>query len=145
MYGIVRFWKPKKKAKIKLLDSFLKTDSQLSRWLPVFLWASVMFMFSATPSLHASDLFVKDYIIKKSAHITEYAILYTLIYRATKKNFILAFVLTVLFSASDEFHQRFVIGRTSSVLDLGFDLTGDNIAAYILWKLSHIHRKKQKS
>lgn len=108
------------------------------------MWALVIFTFSAMPSLHASELFVQDYVIKKSAHIIEYAILFTLIYRATKKKFMLSFMLTILFSISDEFHQSFVLGRTSSTLDLGFDLTGANIAAYILWKLPLIRKKKQK-
>ncbi|MEK7580927.1 MAG: VanZ family protein [Patescibacteria group bacterium] len=116
----------------------------LKNWLPVFLWAAIIFYFSAFKQPKVSEFFIWDYVVKKIAHITEYAILYTLIYRATKRNLILAYIITISYAATDEFHQSFVLGRTATPLDLGFDASGANIATYLLWKLKQIRRKKAR-
>lgn len=115
-----------------------------SRWLPVFLWALVIFALSSIEQVTVSQFFIWDFIAKKTAHVTEYTIFYLLLFRATKKNFLLSHVLTILYAISDEIHQSFVPGRTAAWYDLGFDLTGANIAAYILWKLSQTQSKKPK-
>jgi hypothetical protein len=112
-----------------------KYKSALVKWLPVFLWAAVIFTFSSIPQIKISEFFIWDFIAKKIAHVSEYAILYALIFRATKGNYLASFILTMLYAVSDEFHQSFVPGRTARFFDLGFDLTGANIAAYIIWKL----------
>ncbi len=121
-----------------------KVINLLLNWLPVFLWAALIFHLSSIKQAKVSDFFVWDYVVKKTAHVTEYAILYGLIYRATKKNFILAYILTILYACTDEFHQSFIIGRTATPLDLGFDASGANIASYLLWKLKQIRLKKAK-
>lgn len=105
------------------------------RWLPVFLWAIAIFALSSIEQITVSQFFVWDFIAKKAAHIAEYAILFVLVFRATQNNWFISFVLTMFYATSDEFHQSFVPGRTATVLDLGFDLTGVNIAAYLIWKL----------
>ncbi len=56
----------------------------LNRWLPPFIWAVVIFLFSSYPTTRASEIHWKDFIVKKTAHIVEYAILTTLSYRALK-------------------------------------------------------------
>ena len=53
----------------------------LTVWLPVFAWAAVIFAFSSIPSL-SSGLGEWDTVLRKGAHITEYAILGALLYRA---------------------------------------------------------------
>jgi len=116
----------------------------LSLWLPVFLWAFLIFFLSSQPTLKISEFFIWDFIAKKIAHLFVYAVLFTLILRATNRNWIISFVLTMSYALSDEYHQSFVQGRTASLLDLGFDLSGANIAAYIAWKLRPIHREKPK-
>jgi len=42
-----------------------------SRWLPVLVWAGVIFAFSSIPSLN-SGLGTWDYVLRKGAHTTEY-------------------------------------------------------------------------
>ena len=121
-----------------------KIDSAIGRWLPVFLWAAVIFAFSSITQIKVSEFFIWDFIAKKIAHISEYAILFALIFRATKGNFLSSFILTMLYAGSDEFHQSFVPGRSSAFYDLGFDLTGANIASYILWKLQQTPKNKPK-
>ena len=118
--------------------------SSLGRWLPVFLWAAVIFAFSTIPQIKVSQFFLWDFIAKKTAHVSEYAILFALIFRATKGSWILSFLATMLYAVSDEFHQSFVPGRTATFFDLGFDLTGANIASYIIWKLKHARHEKPK-
>lgn len=51
----------------------------------------------------------------------------------------------MLYAVSDEIHQKFVPGRTSSIYDLGFDISGANIAGYILWKSGLFPKKKRKN
>ena len=72
-------------------------------------------------------------IISNLAHIPAYALL-TLLWlksfvgtRLGKHSFVvnsLVLVGLVLFAISDEFHQSFVPGRTSSFMDIGLDLLG---------------------
>ena len=112
-------------------------------WLPVFLWASVIFFFSSLPQQTTSQVFIIDFVIKKIAHLSEYAILYALLYRSTQKKLILSFILTIIYAATDEIHQSFVPGRTAKLYDVvGFDLAGASIAAFLLWKLKPPHPGK---
>jgi VanZ family protein len=93
-----------------------------SRWLPVLVWAAVIFAFSSIPSLN-SGLGGWDYVLRKCAHMTEYAILAILLVRATA-SYAWAFALAVAYAASDEFHQLFVRGRHGSPIDVGIDAVG---------------------
>lgn len=130
-----------KKIKLKTKKRYFKL---ITNWLPVVLWAAVIFYFSSLKQIKVSDFLFWDFLPKKIAHVAEYAILYALIYRATNKNFIIAYILTVLFAATDEFHQTFVPGRTGTPLDLGFDSSGANISAYLIWKLKQNLPKRAK-
>ena len=124
----------------------MKSDSQsifLGRWLPVFLWAGVIFALSSISQITVAEFFLWDFAAKKVAHLTEYAVLYALLLRATKKNWVLSFVLTMIYASSDEIHQSFVPGRNAAVYDLAFDFSGAAISAYIIWKLRQIRPKKQ--
>jgi VanZ family protein len=93
-----------------------------SRWLPVLVWAGVIFAFSSIPALN-SGLGGWDYVLRKGAHMTEYAILAVLLVRATG-SYAWAFGFTVAYAASDEVHQIFVRGRHGSPLDVGIDAVG---------------------
>jgi VanZ family protein len=93
-----------------------------SRWLPVVLWAAVIFAFSSVPSLN-SGLGTWDTILRKGAHMTEFAILAVLLVRATG-SFGWAFGLALAYAASDEVHQLFVRGRHGSPVDVAIDAVG---------------------
>jgi VanZ family protein len=93
-----------------------------SRWLPVLVWAGVIFAFSSIPSLN-SGLGTWDYVLRKLAHTAEYAILAVLLVRATG-SYAWAFALTVAYAASDEVHQLFVRGRHGSPVDVAIDSLG---------------------
>ena len=108
-----------------------------SRWLPVLVWAGVIFAFSSIPSLN-SGLGTWDYVLRKGAHMTEYAILAVLLVRATR-SYMWAFVLAVAYAGSDEFHQTFVRGRHGTPIDVGIDAVGALIGL-VLWR-SKIRRR----
>jgi VanZ family protein len=101
-----------------------------SRWLPVLVWAGVIFAFSSIPSLN-SGLGTWDYVLRKGAHMTEYAILAVLLVRATG-SLAWAFAFTVAYAASDEVHQLFVRGRHGSPVDVAIDSVGALIGLTLL-------------
>lgn len=83
--------------------------------------------------------------IRKLAHITEYTILAAAVYLMfvlwTNRRILLYFV-TVLFSliyaATDEFHQLFVKGRSGSFSDVCVDAIGVTIGAMIMLAIDNI-------
>jgi len=115
----------------KITYSLLFMRKFIKNWLPVFLWASLIFYLSSQPGLKSGFPWPYDFILRKLAHITEYAILFLLIIRAfknynlsIKKALFWAFILTILYALSDEYHQAFVAERVSSLTDLSFDSFG---------------------
>ncbi len=85
-------------------------------------WAAVIFAFSSIPSL-SSGLGSWDLLLRKLAHVTEYAILGALLLRATRRPG-LALGLAGLYAISDEVHQHFVEGRHAAVVDVVIDTSG---------------------
>jgi VanZ family protein len=106
----------------------------VSRWLPVLVWAGVIFALSSIPSL-SSGLGNWDYVLRKGAHMTEYAILAGLLVRATG-SYAWAFGLAVAYAATDELHQTFVRGRHGSPIDLGIDAVGALVGLGV-WRRAH--------
>jgi VanZ family protein len=98
------------------------TSRTLTHWLPVLLWAALIFTLSSVPDL-SSGLGGWDLFLRKAAHVTEYAILALLLARALHRE-VPALVLGVLYAASDEFHQSFVRGRHGAPLDVAIDSVG---------------------
>jgi VanZ family protein len=114
----------------------------LSLWLPVILWAFVIFLLSSKPAVSVSEIDVTDFIIKKCAHIVEYAIFSTLLYRALyagdvnkRKAGVYSILIALFYGLSDEFHQSFTPGRDPKLRDVFFDITGAIIAVYSIWNL----------
>jgi VanZ family protein len=97
----------------------------LALWLPVVAWAAVIFAFSSIPSL-STGLGTWDLVLRKCAHVTEYAILAFLFARALERE-APAWLATVAYAATDELHQHFVRGRHSSPVDVAIDAAGATI------------------
>jgi VanZ family protein len=91
-------------------------------WVPVLVWAAVIFAFSSIPSL-STGLGFWDLLLRKLAHATEYAILGALLLRALERPLV-AFAVADAYAATDELHQHFVRGRHASVVDVGIDAVG---------------------
>jgi VanZ family protein len=90
-------------------------------WLPIAAWAALIFTLSSIPSLH-SGLGTGDLILRKCAHVTEYAILTFLLRRALATPW--AAAAAFLYACSDEFHQSFVVGREGRPRDVAIDTIG---------------------
>ena len=122
-------------------------------WLPILLWLGVMFVGSTNlmsaehtsryivpfllwlkPGMSPHTIWIILVFVRKCAHVTEYAVLALLLWRAfrsvpalhTKTSMVYGVVLMgcALFAASDEFHQTFVKSRTPSVRDVLLDISG---------------------
>ncbi|HBL52297.1 MAG: hypothetical protein A3D24_00830 [Candidatus Blackburnbacteria bacterium RIFCSPHIGHO2_02_FULL_39_13] len=122
-------------------------------WIPVLFWAGVIYSFSTLQVEPASTISWQDFVVKKSAHLVEYAILFLLSYRAllnttklsrTKSAFI-AFLIALLYGASDEIHQSFTPGRGPNVRDVLIDGLGAGIAWFGLWKYLPVWPRRLKN
>jgi VanZ family protein len=91
-------------------------------WLPVALWAGLIFGLSSIPSL-STGLGTWDTVLRKGAHMAEYAVLAALLWRALRRE-VAALLVAVAYAATDELHQTFVRGRHGSPVDVAVDGIG---------------------
>ena len=151
----------------------LKLRIFLKYWLPPLAWMLLIFTGSSdAKSFQHSSLFVEPflrwlfphmtpahveeihYFIRKCAHLTEYAVLALLFWRAVRrpvKNDYrpwswseagVALLLVFLYSASDEFHQRFVPTRTPLVSDTLIDTCGGAAGLFALWIFGRLRKRR---
>ncbi|HJT46130.1 MAG TPA: VanZ family protein [Chthoniobacterales bacterium] len=131
----------------------MKTVHFVKYWMPAIVWMALIFLGSTDmlsaehtsrflvpflrwldPHITWATLSFVQTIIRKAGHVTEYAILAALLWRAvrgatvwTSKQWILfamTWVLCAIFAATDEFHQSYVPSRTSSFHDVLIDICG---------------------
>jgi VanZ family protein len=102
-------------------------------WLPVVAWAAVIFVFSSIPSL-SSGLGTWDAFLRKGAHVTEYAVLGGLLYRALGRE-ALTLAAGIAYAATDELHQHFVRGRHASPVDVAIDAVGIAVGMLVWLKV----------
>ena len=113
------------------LRAFGARHRGLSLWVPVAVWAVVIFVLSSIPGL-GTGLGGWDLVLRKVGHAGEFAVLGVLLARALGSAW-LAFVVGVLYAVSDEVHQMFVSGRTGSPLDVAIDTVGVGLGV-VLWR-----------
>jgi VanZ family protein len=111
----------------------MQASRALSLWLPVIVWAAVIFTFSSIPSL-GTGLGVWDTILRKGAHMTEYAILGLLLLRALGRE-LPALTIGIAYAITDELHQHFVRGRHASPIDVLIDTAGLAIGIFLVRRL----------
>ena len=58
--------------------------ARLNLWLPVVLWAALIFTFSSIPSL-GTGLGTWDLVLRKLAHAAEFGVLGALLFRALRR------------------------------------------------------------
>lgn len=119
-----------------------KIYNYMRYYLPVLLWAMVVFLFSSYPTNQASEIHWQDFAIKKTAHMVEYAVFSILVFRALVNTGMertsalkYALLFSVLYGTTDEYHQSFTPGREPHVRDIIFDTIGASLATYYIWKL----------
>jgi VanZ family protein len=94
---------------------------------PIALMA-VIFFFSAQEDLN-SGLGTIDYVLRKCVHMTEYALLWLLWWRALGRGSPWpAIAIAIAYAATDEYHQTFVEGRHGTPVDVCIDAVGVTIA-----------------
>src|SRR6266516_3857362 len=100
-------------------------------WLPLVLWLGVIFL-GSTDLMSAEH--TSRFIVRKCAHVSEYAVLALLLLRAAICMTNLKRPMSILYpsvwvaclfvAATDEFHQTFVAPRGASVRDIMIDSGG---------------------
>jgi len=151
-------------AQIRLSFRVQKVRLFLRYWLPVLLWASVICSFSSDqhsqehtsrffeplihwlfPHLPQDQVEAIHHVFRKCGHLSEFAILALLCWRAVRQpdrsqprpwvwaEAGLAVAVVFMVAASDELHQTFVPGRTGQVSDVLIDTTGGAIALLAVW------------
>jgi len=92
------------------------------------------------PGTSDETLQIVHFIVRKLAHLTEYAIMGFLAARAFSTSsygplrhhwFLVALLLIVIYSLLDEYHQSFVPSRTASIYDSMIDSVG-GLAALVV-------------
>jgi VanZ family protein len=104
-------------------------------WLPVVLVAAAIFALSSVPEL-GTGLGIWDLVLRKLAHVAEYALLGALLLRALGRTHVAAAVaLGVAYAVTDEVHQSFVEGRRGAPVDVLIDAVGVaiGVAAWRRW------------
>jgi VanZ family protein len=93
------------------------------------------------------------FLIRKLAHVSEYAIFGLLLYhsfqprhtdRWNPRSAFGALLIAALYSLADEYHQSLVPGRTASVVDCGIDTAGALFGMALLYGGRRLHASNGK-
>lgn len=146
---------------------------RIAAWAACAAWMAVIYLMSAAPgevSSEQSGLIVQllsamlpdalaadvslmerlETLVRKAAHMTEYAVLFCLYYHALRLSGVkragwMAFALSVGYAATDELHQAFVPDRGPSPIDVMIDACGALLgwaAARVFGKITRSYRQK---
>ncbi len=149
------------------------TASRLWRYGPLILW--MIFIFSASsgrfsasntskfirplllfifPDMSEESLIFAHFIIRKLAHLVEYAVLALLAARAFRDSsrqflrrhrFLSSLLVVAVYALSDEYHQSFNPSRTGSIYDSLIDITGGLLALLLLVIWRKVKRREEPS
>ena len=136
----------------------------VTKWVPAIAWMLLIFAGSSdvlsaehtsrfiipfllwlNPSMSYQTVVAIHMVIRKMGHVTEYAILAALLWRALRGTFtalsrrtvsLWTFAIAAAFAASDEFHQSFVPSRTATVHDVFIDWVGVLLAIALCFLFS---------
>jgi VanZ family protein len=132
----------------------------LKYWLPVLAWMIFIFIGSTdllsaehtsrfigpflrwfAPDVSDATVASVQLVVRKCAHLTEYAILAALLSRAFRQSqprvgraLAISFPIAAVYAALDEFHQSFVASRTGSPWDVMIDCVGALAGVLIYWR-----------
>ena len=94
------------------------------------------------PNISTEGIQRVQFVVRKGAHIAEYALLSALLWRAlhkppqngwSRRHAVAAFAIAVAYAISDEFHQSFVPSRGAHWGDVLFDAAGAALALVAIW------------
>jgi VanZ family protein len=133
----------------------------LKYWLPVLAWMIFIFVGSTdllsaehtsrfigpflrwlTPDISDATIASVQLVVRKCAHLTEYAILAALLFRAFRQRqsrvgraLVISFLIAAAYATLDEFHQSYVASRTGSPWDVLIDCAGACAGVLIYWRV----------
>ena len=135
---------------------------KLKYFIPAIIWMIFIFIMSHTngnESSNQSNFIVKivlefininhetlSFMIRKTAHMSEYAILLFFIYYGLYKTItykyqlLISLLITFIYACSDEFHQLFIPGRSGQFMDVLIDTSG----ALIMLLIIYLWQKRKK-
>jgi VanZ family protein len=133
-------------------------------YLPVLVWMAVIFVGSTDlgstrhtsriigpflrwfkPDVSDETISVVQAVVRKTGHVSEYAVLALLLCRARRiaralggwswREFGIVIACCAAYASTDEFHQLFVSSRQASVIDVMIDTCGASAGMFLLWGL----------
>jgi VanZ family protein len=149
-----------------------KAVQNIKNWLPVVLWICCIFLLSTdyfsaehtsrvlerllrflTPHITTREIDTIHFLVRKAAHVTEYCIASLLLFHSFRNTMqfqsywrwvFYSLVIVIFVAATDEYHQAFVISRTSSVMDVGIDIIGGILGQGISITIYQLRRIREK-
>lgn len=143
------------------------------RWLITAAWAALIFFLStagfgssfteqllrlmlatAHIQLSPAGFAILHFLVRKSAHLTEYGIFSLLIYASLMgtddytwhaRTASWSVAIAGLYSLTDEFHQRFVPGRTPALHDCAIDTAGALVGIAGVYGWARLRRARSRS
>lgn len=128
---------------------------KIKYFIPALIWMIFIFIMSHTNGNDSSnqsnfiaeiilkfidiDVETLTFLIRKAAHMSEYAILLLLIYYGLsntityKYNLLTSLATTFIYACSDEFHQLFIPGRSGQFKDVLIDTSGGLVMLLIIY------------
>ena len=134
----------------------------------VFIWLLAIFLFSnqvAQDSSSLSSIFVEPieayvpasqgiatFLVRKSAHMFLYFILGIMVFSLSRefklgdlKRTLYSLLFVFLYAISDEFHQKFVIGRSSELRDVFIDSIAGLLGIFFCYSLYALMQRRLMS
>lgn len=130
-----------------------KLNSRLPRYVwvvPSLAWMILIFLLSSRESVSVSEKYWTNFLVFKSLHVIEYAVLTLLNTLAIVKNnthitfrkaVLVAALLALAYAASDEMHQLYVPTRTGNIRDVLVDSIG---IFSVYWLITHYEKSKER-
>lgn len=109
------------------------------RLIPLLVWMYFIFYLSSGQTTAITGTSTERFVILKSFHLIEYAILFICFKFAGYSNK-QSIIFSYIYALTDEFHQSFVPGRSALIRDTFIDLLGSVLAHTI----SSLTLKKNK-
>jgi VanZ family protein len=106
------------------------------------------------PSLRQETVHAAVVLVRKAAHVSEYALLTVLVWRLMDSyrpasdranawaNMRLTLLVVALYAATDEFHQHFVPSREASIRDVLIDCSGAILALIFIRLAARLRRQR---
>ncbi len=141
----------------------MNKNKKMISWIMLIAWMGIIFFMSHQPgevSSSQSELVLKIFsflgielnqyfgelatlVIRKTAHFSEYLILFLFAYNVsrfyftTKKARLYSIIFVFLYASTDEFHQYFIPGRNMVFKDVLIDTSG-GVIGYLIMKIVEI-------